>query len=41
MDHISSYEQCLATTAEPNIESDLYLSNINKLIVENGNIIQG
>ena len=41
MDHISSYEQCIATTAEPNIESDLYLINTNKLIIENGNILEG
>lgn len=40
MDHISNYEQCIATTAEPNLISELKLSNINKLIVDNGNVLE-
>ena len=40
MDHISNYEQCIATTAEPNLVAELKLSNINKLTVENGNILE-
>ena len=41
MDYISNYEQCIATSAETNLEINLSLSNVNKIIVENGNILKG